>query len=64
MSTPVELPARSSRAVDAVGLACRGFDHRFLDRLDLDRVERSLPRADKRVSKVIDSGNYDKLQRR
>jgi uncharacterized membrane protein len=34
-----------------------------LDNRYLDRVERSLTRADKRVSKAIDSGDYDKLQK-
>ena len=34
-----------------------------LDNQYLDRVERSLTRADKRVSKAIDSGDYDKLQK-
>jgi uncharacterized membrane protein len=34
-----------------------------LDNQYLDRVEKSLTRADKRVSKAIDSGDYDKLQK-
>jgi uncharacterized membrane protein len=34
-----------------------------LDNRYLDRVERSLTKADKRVSKAIDSGDYDKLQK-
>lgn len=34
-----------------------------LDDMYLDRVQRSLTRADKRVSKAIDSGDYDKLQK-
>ena len=34
-----------------------------LDNQYLDRVERSLTRADKRVSKAIDSGDYDKLSK-
>jgi uncharacterized membrane protein len=34
-----------------------------LDNRYLDRVEHSLTRADKRVSKAIDSGDYSKLQK-
>ena len=34
-----------------------------LDDLYLDRVERSLTRADKRIAKAVDSEDYDKLQK-
>lgn len=34
-----------------------------VDNLYLDRIERSLVRADKRISKAVDSGDYDKLRK-
>jgi hypothetical protein len=34
-----------------------------IDDVYLDRVEKALGKADKRVNKTIDPGDYDKLQK-